>query len=274
MRQALAALHADVAEFINASGMYPAPESVAAKEQADSGKIKLISLAYSQGYLLLESSADHVFALTRLLVEPIQTMAPWTCVRASLESAAISCWLLSDQIDSRERISRSFAFRFEGLSQQLKLARAAHDDHSTKMILSRIDKIEAEARLLGYETVLDKNDKRIGIAQRMPSATDCIAETLDEAALYRTLSAMAHAHPWAVTQLGFHASDSNKPSSLAKAMNSDAAAHLLITAANMLAKPVWAKTSLFGHNLDYLAEILERRYREMGLGRNGYFWVR
>ena len=49
MREALVALHDDVAHFVNESGMYPAPESLAAKEQADSSKTEQLSAAYSGG---------------------------------------------------------------------------------------------------------------------------------------------------------------------------------------------------------------------------------
>ena len=273
-QEALVALYYDVAHFGNESGMSPDPGSLAAKEQADSSNAVQLSAAYSGGTILLVSAADHALALTRLLlVKPVLAMAPYTCVRGSLESAALSRWLLSNRIDSRERIGRSFAFRFEGLSQQLKLARAKHDTNSCDAILSRMDKLDAQARSLGYGPVVGKKGNRIGIAQRMPSATECIRKTLDEEWLYRILSAMAHGQTWAQKQLSFHVPDPTEPTLLKKTLSTDAAAWLLWKAADTLAKPVWTKASLFGHDLDNLSRILETRYREMGLVENRHFWV-
>jgi len=272
-RKALAELHDDVAQFVNESGMYPVPESLAAKEQADSSKAEHLSNAYSQGHLLLECAADHAFALTRLLVKPVQAMAPYTCVRGSLESAALSCWLLSNRIDSRERMGRSFAFRYNGLSQQLKLADMKDDTNSRKAILSRIEKVDAEARSLGYAPVVGKKGDRIGIAQKMPSATECIGKTLDEKWLYRVLSGMAHGQTWIQMQLSFHVPDPTEPTLHKKTLSTYAAAFLLWKAADTLAKPVWTKASLFGHDLDNLSRILKRRYTEIGLAENLHFWV-
>lgn len=273
MREALVALDADVAEFVNKYGHEPAPNSPAAKEQEDSGRAEWLSAAYSQGHMLLESAADHAFALTCLLAaRRIPTMAPYTCVRAGLEAAAISCWLLSNRIDARERISRNFAFMYEGLDQQRKLANVTRPADS-EGILSGIEELEAEARTLGYAPVEDRNNKRIGIAQRMPSATECIRETLDEEALFRLFSAVAHSHTWALLQLGFHTPVSSEPNIFSKKLQNHAAGLLLIKAADAIAKPTWAKAFLFGHDLDNLSQILETRYKEMGVGGNRHFWV-
>ncbi len=273
-RQALVWLHEETGQFLNESGMDPTPESIAAKEQADTTKAEKLFAAYSRGHLLLESAADHVFALSRLLVEPVQTMAPWTCVRASLESAAFSCWLLSERIDSQERIGRNLTFQYEELSQQLKLARVTGDEESLRILEAKMGKAKAEALSLGHTRVVRKNHKRAGIALRVPSATDCIRDMLGEEKWYRTFSAVTHGHSWAISQLSFRVLDLPGLTALEKSLRSDGAALLLILAADALAKPVWTKASLFGYDLKRLSRILENRYGQMGLTERRHFWIR
>jgi hypothetical protein len=229
--------------------------------------------AHSQGNLLFESAADHAFALARLLIKPVTTIAPWTCVRGGLEAAAIGCWLLSESIDARVRIGRSFAYRHEGLSQQVKLAGATGDESSRRTSLRRIEEVDAEATALGYELIRSKSGKRDGIGQRMPTITKLVGDALGEEELYRVFSAMAHGHTWAVIRLGFQATDAGKPTLLKKTMNPDAAAVLLMTAADVLAKPLWAEARLFGYDLKRLETLLDRGYRDVGLNETRHFWA-
>jgi len=273
MRHALLSLVNDLGAFLDEFGMEPAADSLAAKEQEESSKGEQLLAAYSQGHLLLESAADHAIALARLLEEPVTTMAPWTCMRAGIESAAMSCWLLSSQITAAERISRSFAFRYDGLSQQLKCARTSNNMGAVRDILARMDETEAQALSLGYQPILDKKNKRAGIGQRMPSATQCVATILDEEKLYRISSAVVHAHPWALIQVGFHAPDPNRPDMLKKSLSKTSAALFLLTALDFLAKPAWAEALLFGYNPRLLSGILERRYEEMGIDKCRRFWT-
>jgi hypothetical protein len=51
--------------------------------------------------------------------------------------------------------------------------------------------------------VLDKKGKRIGLVQKMPTATEMIGMILNEERAYRLLSAVAHGHNWALLPLGF-----------------------------------------------------------------------
>jgi hypothetical protein len=273
MRKALASLCDDAGTFVNEFGPYPLVGSIAAVELSGPDDSEQLVAAHSLGNLLFESAADHAFALTRLLREPVPTIAPWTCVRGGLEAAAICCWVLSDSIAARERIGRNFAYRHEGLSQQLKLAGATGDESSGEKILRRLEDVEAKATALGYPPIANKSGRRDGIGQRMPTITKLVGDTLGEEKLYRILSAMAHGHVWALMQLGFQAPEAGKPTLLKKTMNSDAAAVLLMTAADVLAKPLWAEARLFGYDLQRLKALLDRGYREMGLNETRHFWA-
>lgn len=273
MRSVLRALLDDTAAFVNEAGPYPAPGSIADREQGDGGDAEQTEAAYLQGNLLFESAVDHVFALTRLLVAPVTSVAPWTCVRGGLEAAAIACWLMADSISPEERISRSFANRYEGLSQQVKLARAIGDTPGCEKTLRRIDEVEAKARSLGYPVVVNNKGKRNGIGQQMPQTTSLIGHVLGEEEFYRILSAMAHGHNFALIRLGFFAPDASKPTLLKKGMNSDAAGILLATSADIVAKPIWARSVLLGHDTGRLGSLLLARYREIGLADSRHFWA-
>jgi hypothetical protein len=272
MRLALRALLDDTAAFVNDVGPYPVAGSIADCEQRNGGASKQTEAAYLQGNLLFESAADHVAALIRLLVAPVTTVAPWTCVRGGLEAAAIACWLMADSISPEERVSRSFAYRHEGLSQQVRLGRAIGDKPACEKTARRINEVEAKAKSLGYPEIVDRNGRRIGIGQQMPHMTSLVGSALGEEELYRILSAMAHGHSFALIRLGFFAPDAASPTFLKKGMNPDAAAMLIVTSADIVAKPLWARSVLLGHDTGRLKSLLLARYREIGLAESRHFW--
>lgn len=272
MRRALEDLAADVGEFLNSESPLPRAGSRAAHEMADSRLAKSLLNAFQVGGLMLEAAADHAFALTRLLVEPVPTVAPWTCARGALEASALSCWLLAADISSRERAARGFAYRHATLREQQKLARSINDQPAFDRIAARIDEVEGTALALGLSRVVDKNDRRIGIGRVMPSTTDLVEEVFRQETLYRIFSAMAHSQSTAMVRLGFVPFDASLPTLLTKSMNSDVAAVLLTSGADSLAHPVWAKARLFGLDCERLVKILEARYGEMGLAGSKYFW--
>ena len=239
---------------------------------ADSRLSKSLLNSYQVGNLMIEAAADHSFALTRLLVEPVPTVAPWTCARGALEASALSCWLLAADVSSRERVARGFAYRHSTLREQQKLARSTKDQSALDRIAARIDEVEGKALALGFNRVVDKNDRRIGIGRVMPSTTDLVGDVCRQETLYRIFSAMAHSQSTAMVRLGFLPFDASLPTVLTKSMNSDVAAVLLTSGADSLAHPVWAKARLFGLDCERLVKIFEARYGEMGLAESKYFW--
>lgn len=273
MRAALVALCEDAGSFSDSKPPQPLAGSLAAAEWLHPDLKAYLLAAHSEATLLLETCMDYAFALTRLLVGPIPTVAPWTCVRGGLEAAALSCWLLSDSIDARERASRSFAYRYAGLVQQKALATAIDDQALIVKTLSRMDELEEQARTIGYPCVQNRKGKRDGVGQRMPKITRVVADNLDEEEFYRVLSSMAHGHSWVVMQLGFRAPDPAIPILLRKHIDPASAATLIVKAANCVAKPLWAKARLFGHDLDALADILDRRYTDLCANESQRFWT-
>ena len=264
MVKAIEVLHDAAGQFLNDSGLKPSSNSQAVLELSTFRRPESLETVYSQGTILVEVVADQLIAFTKTVTEPVQTIAPWSCLRAVIESSALANWLLDPSIDAKARVQRSFAFRYEGLSEEAKFLRASKDEPSRNKIISRIDEVEQNALELGYSKIEDKNGKRCGIGQTMTSLTDIITDTLKEEAIYRLLSAMTHAHPWAVQQLGFRqikkeGSPTNlDPGSLSnlklfeKHLEPPCVASLCRKAVEVFSKPTISESKLFGWNTERL----------------------
>jgi hypothetical protein len=274
MTQALYHLHEESGRFLNECGHQPSETSTATTELSTFQEPESVKTVYAQGSALIEVAADHLMAFVRVTTEPVQTMAPWTCVRAIIESGALAAWLLDPGIDVRTRVQRSFAFRYEGLRQQVKFGRASGNEPDTEKAIARIDVVEDAALKLGFSQVRDRRDRRIGIAQQMPPTTQLVSEVLGEEATYRLLSAIAHAHPWALQQSSFRKVDSKDNHFFEKNLESIAVAFLSITAANSFSKPVWYKCQLFGWDVKRLESIFNSAYDSLGINPEaGRFWL-
>ncbi|MDO9302147.1 MAG: hypothetical protein Q7T89_12225 [Anaerolineales bacterium] len=248
----------------------PLPSSQAAKELAKFSRPESIGTAYSQGTVLIEVAADYVFAVTRTLTEPAQTIAPWTCARGVLETSALALWLLDTSISADERVKRSLAFRYEGFEQQRKLAQSTNGKIDPQLIISRIDEVEQVALKLGYEKVIDKKDNRIGIGQNMPSITDIVIKMLNKEQDYRFLSAMVHAHHWALQHFGFLKTHDDqmifenvKGSYFEKHLSADSIFFLCTTSITSLCQALLMNFSLFGYDTKPLAIVIDNAIKKI-----------
>lgn len=274
--QALRELHDRIGQFLNESGQRPSADSRAATELRTYQCPKSLETAYDQGSMLVEAAADQLMAFTRTVSEPTQTIAPWTCVRAVVESSALAAWLLDPTIEARERVERSFALRYEGLSQRVKFARVALNESEFTKATERIDQVERVAISLGFLRVENRKGKRIGIAQHMPSVTRIIAQTLDKEATYRLLSAVTHAHHWALLQTSYcrvegretyHTEDSPERASLhllKKSLSPMGVAFLSKEGMCAFSTPVRHWCTLFGWDAGQLDRILDSASIAMG----------
>jgi hypothetical protein len=75
----------------------PSSNSIAVQERMNFQKPELVRDVHYRGVLSMEAAADHLMAFADSLTEPAETVAPWTCVRGLLESAAIGIWFLNPQ---------------------------------------------------------------------------------------------------------------------------------------------------------------------------------
>ncbi len=248
----------------------PIPNSQAAKELAEFSRPESVGTAYSQGIVLIEVAADHVFAVTRTLTEPAQTIAPWACARGVLETSALSLWLLDTSISANERVKRSLAFRYEGFEQQRKLAQSTNGKIDPQLIISRIDEVEQVALKLGYEKITDKKDSRIGIGQNMPSITDIVIKMLNKEQDYRLLSAMVHAHYWALQNFGFIKTyhdqmifENVKGGYLEKHLSSDSIFFLCANCITSLFQALLMNFNLFGWDAKPLAIVVNSAIKKI-----------
>jgi hypothetical protein len=283
MMKSVVSLHDQFGSFINENNSRPTPDSQATHEINSFERPESVVSTHSQGWLLCEATADQLMGLTKLLTEPVQAIAPWTSVRALIEASGLGVWLLNTDIDVKARVQRGFAFRFDGLTEQVKFVRKIGDEKELSKAISRIDSVEQTALELGYPKI-EKDGKRTGIAQIMPSITEIVQQELDQEAVYRLSSAMIHAHSWAVSQLSFkileeetmivNDEDGNKFSikTLEKYMDPTLVIYLLHNAMIGFARPMWCLCRLFGWNLDTLRSILNENFDAMSIAKNKRFW--
>ncbi len=201
--QALEDLLDESGRFLALKGYEAAEHSKAAQELSAFPDREFVETAFSQGEQLMQVASEQVICFIRACAEPALTIATWSSVRAVIESCSLASWLLTPSIDVITRIKRSFAFRYEGIDQQAKFARATNNQITLDANLRRIDTLEQQAVSLGFKKVVDKNGKRIGIGQKMPPITALAGDAIGEEKAYRLLSAVTHAHPWAVQQVSY-----------------------------------------------------------------------
>ncbi|HEX3657108.1 MAG TPA: hypothetical protein VHV55_14950 [Pirellulales bacterium] len=276
-RKGLGLFHSEVGRLIRVAGPQPRPDSQAEQEYKTYVRPESISSAWSAAGLLIEFAGDHVTAFIKTITSPVETVAGFTCVRSMLESCAIAAWFADPAVDAEMRTRRVFAYRFESIEQQITLLRTSGAQPGAIPVLeARADDLEAEAIRLGFPRVTDRHGHRIGIGVRMPSATQIIDEMLDLAPMYRLLSAIAHGHHWAITQLGYKEIDAS-PSApdmkvLQKRINPQGIVVLSHTALRGLARPIWNLARFCGWDLLRIEEAIENAADEAAMPMKPRFW--
>lgn len=270
LMEALEEVQVEIGEFLASGGRDPENDSIAARELTAFSDRELVLTAYSQGEILIGVASEQITCFIRACAEPVLAIATWSTVRAVLESCALASWLLEPSIDVRTRVKRSFALRFEGLEQQVRWARTTSLPGSVETSSERIDDVEERALALGFEKLANGKGKRTGIGQVMPSITTLVRETLNEEGAYRLLSAVTHAHNWALQRLSYqvvHASDAPPGLKvLQKVARPVSFQYLAQQAMKAFATTAQNKTRLYGWNQELLEEkirIHDRRVNKL-----------
>jgi hypothetical protein len=76
--------------------------NLAQSEIRDFRRPQSVHTAQPQARILVEVAADQLTALVKTVTKPVETVAPYTCVRSLLEGAALACWLFDPAIDASE----------------------------------------------------------------------------------------------------------------------------------------------------------------------------
>lgn len=260
-------LHDKTGAFFESHGLDPNNNSIAAKELQAFTHPKSLFMAYSQGVSLIEVAADHLIAFTKTITEPAQSIAPWTITRSVLEVSALSSWLLDTKINSHERVKRSLALRYEGLSQQAKFVQSL--GQSTEIVNKRIEKYELIAEELGFSKLRNKKNERTGIGQIMPSVTEIIRESLNEESYYRLYSAMAHSHLWAYSQLSYRKVDEMNSQEddavlVEKHLSLELVWWLCVKVTHYFSQPIKYKCELYGFDLESINTIISDVFKGIG----------
>jgi hypothetical protein len=276
-------LHDQFGSFINENNSKPMPDSQTNREISSFERPESVVTTHSQGWLLCEAAADQLMGLAKLLTEPVQTIAPWTSVRALIEASGLAAWLLNPDVDVMTRVQRGFAYRYSGLNEQVKFVRVTGDEKVLDIANSRIDHIEQLALKLGYPK-FEKEGKRTGIGQIMPGITEIVRQELDQEAVYRLSSAMIHVHSWAISQLSFKILEEestivNKENgssfsitALEKHMDPASVIYLSHNAVIGFTRPAWYLSLLFGWDLNTLQNILNESFDAMSIAKSKRFW--
>jgi hypothetical protein len=260
-------LHDKTGELFESQGLDPNSNSIAANELQNFKRPKSVFTAYSQGGSLIDIAADHLIAFTKTITEPAQSIAPWTITRSVLEASALSSWLLDPKIKTHERVKRSLALRYEGLSQQAKFLQSI--GQSTEIIKKRIDEIEIMAEELGFPKLRNKEDERTGIGKVMPNVTEIIRDTLNEESNFRLYSAMAHSHSWAYTQLSYRKVDEGISQEsdtvlVEKHLSLELVWVLCGSVARYFSQPIRYKCELYGFDLVSMNTIIGDVFKSIG----------
>jgi hypothetical protein len=261
-------LHDKTGAFFESQGLDPNSNSIAAKELQAFKRPKSLFTAYSQGVSLIDVAADHLIAFTKTITEPAQSIAPWTITRSVLEVSALSSWLLDTKINSHERVQRSLALRYEGLSQQVKFVQSI--GQPAEIINKRIEEIELIAEGLGFSKLRNRKDERTGIGQVMPSVTEIIRDTLNEESYYRLYSAMAHSHHWAYSQLSYRvveelALQKSDTVLVEKHLSLELLWWLCVKVAHYFSQPIKYKCELYGFDLESMDTIISDVFKGIGV---------
>jgi hypothetical protein len=254
----------------NAQDGKPAPNSQAALELANFSRPESIATAFSQAAMLFEAATDYSMALIKTLTEPAVAVAPWSCARCILETSALAAWLWDTKIAAIQRAQRSLALVYEGLEQKRKFATIANSDIDPNKVLQQIDEFEKVAQGLGFPAIIDKKNKRSGIARPMPSDTEIVKLMLDKESNYRLLSAMLHGHIWALQSLGFitvkenqNIFESVRGAYFEKHLTYLSIRYLCTEAVTSLSVPILMKFKLFGWDAKTMGSLIAKALKAL-----------
>jgi hypothetical protein len=191
-----------IGALLDEYGPGPTPHSQAAIDIAKYPDYDCGKNPYALGGQQIEHVADHLMAFRRTVTEHVMTVAPWNCVRAALECAALACWLIAEGQNSEVRVQRALGYRYASLNEGLKLYRAIGNANAIIKSELALDRLEDQA--VHYKlAVKTKNGNRTGVGIPPLLKTAMAKEMLNAEVEYRLLSAMTHGQHWASMALGF-----------------------------------------------------------------------
>ncbi|MEO6061750.1 MAG: hypothetical protein ABIQ99_07425 [Thermoflexales bacterium] len=270
MRDAISGFLKTVRNLNLGLGTHHTDDSIAAKELASFRKPSAVVNAQNIASMLIESSSDHMEAFARTITEPHLPFASCTSVRSMLEPCAFAAWLVDPSIGAVDRAKRGFAMRYAAIDEESKWAKTIGQEYQVgRTYGDRLDAIERDALDLGFDPIVKKREKRIGIGCRKPSATDTIGVMLNEKSMYVLLSAVAHGQIWAMREMGFAPVDTGGKTRLIgtvpvrqfeKVVRPELIASLGLCALRSFARPAVFMLRYSGHDDGRFVALLETTF--------------
>ena len=292
MKGTLLSLASEIETFRNKHGNDLLPGSLAFRDRDTAPTPEhsnLLPSVWSRASLFVAATEQNHLAFVRTLEDPILSIACWNCVRSMLEPCALAVWILDPDISVQCRIGRLLAIRYKEADQFMKNLRSGDPYHADiQTIKDRIRRGERDARKMGYCRVKNKRGRRIGLGQKMPSATALIESTIKKERLYRLFSAAAHGHFGVLRDLGFAPVETENDPGFAKdifgepvtwyrsQVNMERLNYLGVISALVLSIAVWNQCRYAGWDGEYLARMLDGLFNQLRpkLPQSERFWKR
>ncbi|HEX2293782.1 MAG TPA: hypothetical protein VHN37_00560 [Actinomycetota bacterium] len=164
-----------------------------------------IHTAYSSASLFLESSAEYLECLGRVLVQPLPQKGILFLCRGVVENGARSWWLLPPGSGGsvRERARRGLLERLHDVQELIAFTVATEDpdaERDLQNLKSRRDGMFDDGRRFGFEVRTKRPFTVDGLAR--PTATKLMREIngVDGVLLYKFLSGSVHGTTYALLQ--------------------------------------------------------------------------
>lgn len=279
LRDAVGRLRDAWARHAGSKGYQPLPGSPAERDLKAFAQVESMHTAHAQAWMLVEWTADQLTAFLKTVTNPVETIAPYTCVRSLLEASALTCWIIEPHLAAHSRVARSLALRYEGVEQQMKWARSIGEDPSKAA--KRLNDIANSATAMGFAPVNNRKGERMGAGIKWPGVTEIVRDALGKEGLYRLLSAVAHGHHWATQRLGFALDASQDATSaitghrlrgMTKEPNVMGMGMLAFESALALARVAWYQSLYLGWDCHSMEALLETGFDELGANEAVRFW--
>ena len=226
---------------------------------------------FSQARLI--SAIDHAEATTKLSRNLEHPIAGWTTARAALEQCATMWWLLSPDIDYRQRIARVMRIRFADANNMVKFAKQTGEEFPDKapQVSQTLQTINREIEFLSkLATSLDVVEEA---KQNMLGPTKLIKDFIEPRTFnYRLLSTISHGRESAILEL-YLRGEVSRLWSFKLHVDLYHAWSLMNYCINWIAKAVWIYFLFAGWDYDGIYGLIKNYYDELRLDYESRFVI-
>ena len=234
-------------------------------------KTRYAKSAFELSQARLISAIDHAEATTKLSRDLGHPIAIWTTARTTLEQCATIWWLLSAEIDYRQRIARVMRMRSADADNMEKFAEQT--EREFLHMSSPVNRTRAEinkdrnkmsdlAKIMCIEQEANEN---------MPRPTQLIENFVEPGTFnYRLLSTISHGRESAILELSL-LGQASRLWSFNLYVDVYHACSLINYCVNWIAKAVWIYFEFTGWDYDDIYEHITNYYDQIGVSAESRF---